>query len=172
MSAYCNHCGTELPDSAAFCLKCGKSVGSRPAPSPAERPKHENGRRASTPTGKAIKIGIAAALLLIAAIAFWPRNYVGRFVPRPGTNFALDNKTGRSCRMSGEKGALPPPTPLTLPPGYVPDAPPTNPIPLCSEIVDAETRREEVMARFAASGLLVLFGIYITIRHWKKKRNP
>jgi hypothetical protein len=193
MSTNCNHCGTELPDTAVFCLNCGKSVGSRPALSPAERPTHEIPPRVSTmsqgSTAKTVKTGIAAVLLLIAALAFWPKNYGGRFAPRPGTNFALDNKTGQSCRMSGERtpseadaffekyrsktkdGTTPAnPEEPQPPPGYVLDTP-TNPIPLCSEIIEGEKKRDEVITRFTGAGLLVLFGIYITVRHWKRARG-
>jgi hypothetical protein len=142
-----------------------------------------------------IKLGIAV-MLVIVLLAFWPRNYAGRFVPRQGTNLALDNKTGQSCRMSGEKTPSDaedffkkyrsknndeiksPPTDgedilkeyrvkPQLPSGFVPDAP--KPILLCSEIVDAETHREEVITRFVGAGLLVLFGIYVTVRHWRKR---
>ena len=116
------------------------------------------------------KLGIAAVLLAIALLAFWPRSYAGRFVPRQGTNLALDNKTGHSCRMSGEKAPSDAEDffkKYRVPPGFTPDAP--NPIPLCSEIVDAETHREEVVMRFVGTGLLLLFGIYVIVRHWRKR---
>src|SRR5262245_39549256 len=94
---------------------------------------------------KTIKIAILVVLLVLAVLAFRPTGYSGRFTPRAGTNFALDNKTGQSCRMSGEK------TPSGVDNWMEkyrtkPELPsesrydPANPMLLCSEIVQAEER--------------------------------
>src|SRR6266851_1705839 len=134
---YCNHCGAELLDSAAFCMKCGTRLThptTEPAMSPQGPARAKYAVRLSRAGGaKAIKIGIAVGLLVFVVLAFWPTGYAGRFTPHAGTNFALDNKTGKSCRMSGEK------TPTgsdewmrkyrtspELPPGYKYD--PANPV--------------------------------------------
>jgi len=170
---YCNHCGTELPNSAVFCTKCGKRQ-LNPITSPLESP---TGPEKSKPghisaVRKVTKIGIAVGLLIFVALAFWPAGYAGRFTPRSGTNLALDNKTGQSCRMSGEKtpdwkekygikSELPPPIPL--------HDTQIDPILLCSEVVRYEEYRIQVITQFVGTGLLVLLGIYATVRHWRRK---
>ncbi len=35
---YCSHCGAEAEDDAAFCVKCGRSLGSSNKTQPAESP--------------------------------------------------------------------------------------------------------------------------------------
>ena len=168
------YCETLYENKFAVGVELVSPMGSwkRWAVSPVEGATEKNRARTSAPSlgscGKTIKkIGIAAILLLIALFVFWPRNYAGRFVRRPGTNFALDNKTSKPCRISGEK------TPTGIEAltcrfrrsCYLSSDVAGNPIPLCSEIAEAETHKEEVLRRFVGAGMLALFGIYIAIRH-------
>lgn len=41
MAIYCMQCGTQLPDTAMFCLKCGKPVGGAVQSTPQPEPKWE-----------------------------------------------------------------------------------------------------------------------------------
>ena len=55
--SYCAHCGSQVPDGAAFCPKCGK-----PAPGPVVTTKK------STPTAMIVMIGCAILLFLVAIV--------------------------------------------------------------------------------------------------------
>lgn len=171
------YCETLYENKFAVGVELVSPVGSWKgwAVSPVKGPTEKNLACTSVPSlgssGKTIKkIGIAAILLLIALLVFWPRNYAGRFARRPGTNVALDSKSGKPCRISGEK------TPTAIEAltcrynrsCYMPSDAAGNPIPRCSEIVEAQTHKEEVLRRFMA-GILALFGIHIAIRHWSKQ---
>jgi hypothetical protein len=45
-------------------------------------------------------------------------------------------------------------------------------LPLCSEIIAAEEKSKQTIATFLGFLLLLIFGIYMTIRHWRRKPNP
>ncbi len=45
-------------------------------------------------------------------------------------------------------------------------------LPLCSEIVAAEEKSKETIATRLGFLLLLIFGVYMTVRHWRRKQNP
>jgi hypothetical protein len=107
----------------------------------------------------------------------------GRFLPTSPSapNIALDSKTAQRCRLQGEPAAAIKRKNDLLAseleennPDLAKQTREWEVLPLCSEIIAAEeAAKEKVKERLVTSlGFLLLltFGIYMSIRHWRKKQ--
>ena len=75
---HCTNCGTNIPDGAAFCPKCGQAVGQTSSPQPSQAATPPEVPKKKLSKGAGCLLGGVGIILLLALI--------GQCVPDPNTN--------------------------------------------------------------------------------------